>query len=137
MVALVVGVLGMTALWLAVSLSLRGPCGWLAPVAALDIVLMLRLAGAPAHPMRAVLAVLGTALAIAASYFMFAATQMGRLLGLTPVESAQRIGPVLVGDLVRMATDGLDIAFVVLALALAAWLARPAASRISGRRPPT
>ncbi|MFY2765488.1 hypothetical protein [Arenimonas sp. MALMAid1274] len=135
--ALAVGVLGMTALWLAVTLSLRSPCGWLAPVAALDMVLMLRLAAAPAHPLRAVLAVAGTALAIGASYFMFAATQMGRLLGLTPLESADRIGWVLAGDLVRYATDAYDVAYAVLALVLAAWLARPAAGRVSARRPPT
>ncbi len=124
LLALAVGVLGMTAVWLALAMFLRSPCGWLAPLAALDIALMLRLAAAPAGRPRAALAVLGTATAIALSYWMIAATQMGQLLGLSPLESAQRLGPVLAGELVRHMTSGWDIAFAALALVLAWRLAR-------------
>lgn len=117
--ALSVGVLGMTAAWLALSMFLRSPCGWLAPLAALDMALMLRLSAAPAGRLRAALAVIGTATAIAISYWMMAATQMGQLLGLSPLESAQRLGPVLAGELVRHMTSGWDIAFAAFALVLA------------------
>ncbi|WP_460455961.1 hypothetical protein [Arenimonas alkanexedens] len=119
LLALVVGVLGMVAIWLAAYLNFRTPNGWLALVAALDMALMLRLAAAPAGRMRAFLALAGTAIATLASYWMMAATQMGLLLGLTPLESAQRLGPVLAGELVRHATSGWDIAWALLALALA------------------
>lgn len=124
LLALVMGVLGMVALWLAAYLSFRTAFGWLAIVAALDIVLMLRLAAAPAGRLRAALAVAGTAAAIACSYWMMAATQMGLLLGLTPLESSQRLGPVLAGELVRHGTSGWDIAWAALALALAWRLGR-------------
>ncbi|HQZ31641.1 MAG TPA: hypothetical protein PLG89_07260 [Arenimonas sp.] len=119
LLALAIGVLGMTAAWLALAMFLRGPCGWLAPLAALDMALMLRLSGASAGRARAVLAVLGTVAAIAASYWMIAATQMANLLGLTPLESAQRMGPVLAGELVRHMTSAWDIGFAALALVLA------------------
>lgn len=119
LLALAVGVLGMTAAWLALAMAVRGPCGWLAPLAALDMALMLRLSAAPAGRLRAGLAVLGTVAAVATSYWMIAATQMGNLLGLSPLESAQRLGPVLAGELVRHMTSAWDIAFAALALVLA------------------
>ena len=70
------------------------------------------------------LAVLGTVAALFTSYWMMAATQMANLLGLTPLESAQRLGPVLAGELVKHMTSGWDIAFAALALVLAWRLAR-------------
>lgn len=122
--ALAVGVLGMVAVWLATYLYVRTPSGWLAVVAALDIVLMLRLAAAPAGRLRGALAVAGTAAATALSYWMVVSTQMGLLLGLTPLESSQRLGPVLFGELLRHTTSGWDLAWAVLALALAWRLGR-------------
>lgn len=124
LLALCIGVLGMTAAWLGLSMLLRSPCGWLAPVAALDMALMLRLSAAPAGRLRAALAILGTAAAIALSYWMLAATQMGQLLDLSPLESAQRLGPVLAGELVRHMTSGWDIGLAALALVLAWRFAR-------------
>lgn len=122
--ALAVGILGAVAVWLGLAISLRSTCAWVAPLAALDMVLMLRLAMAPKGAMRSALAVLGTVAAIAASYWMIVATQMGFLLGLSPLESAQRLGPVLAGELLRHGTDGWDIGLSVLALALAWRLGR-------------
>lgn len=122
--ALGLGVLGMSALWLAVSWTVGSPCAWLAPVAALDMVLMLRMAGAPAGRRRAALAVAGTLAAAGISLWMIAATQMGRLLGLSPLESAQRLGPVLAGELTRHSTSPWDLAWLGLALALAWRLGR-------------
>ncbi|MBW8367160.1 MAG: hypothetical protein K0M70_04795 [Arenimonas sp.] len=119
LLALCVGVLGMTAAWLALAMFLGSPCGWLAPLAALDMALMLRLSAAPAGRIRAALAILGTVTAVVLSYWMMAATQMGQLLGLSPLESAQRLGPVLAGELVRHMTNGWDVAFAALALVLA------------------
>ncbi len=119
LLALCIGILGMTAAWLALSMYLRSPCGWLAPVAALDMALMLRLSAAPAGRTRAALALLSTMAAIALSYWMIASTQMAQLLGLTPLESAQRLGPVLAGELVKHMTSAWDVGFTLLALLLA------------------
>lgn len=122
--ALSVGVLGAVAVWLGLAITLRSTCAWMAPLAALDMVLMLRLAAAPAGWLRSGVAVLATAAAIAASYWMIVATQMGLLLGLSPMESAQRLGPVLAGELLRHGTDGWDLGLVLLALLIAGRLGR-------------
>lgn len=114
----------MVAAWLAVSLWLRSPAGWLALVAAADLALMLRLAAAPAGRGRAAAAAAGTVLAILASYWLYAAGLMGLALGLQPVESALRLGPVLGLELLRQATSAWDLAWALLAPALAWRLAR-------------
>jgi glucan phosphoethanolaminetransferase (alkaline phosphatase superfamily) len=124
LLALAIGVLGMTAAWLALAVALQGPHGWLAPLAALDMALMLRLSAAPAGRVRAALAVLGTVAAIAVSYWMICATLMANLMGLSPLESALRMGPVLAGELARHMTSGWDIAWAVLAVVLAWRLGR-------------
>ena len=122
--ALAVGVLGAVAVWLGLAISLRSTCAWMAPLAALDMALMLRLAMAPPGTARALLAIAGTLVAIAASYWMIVATQMGFLLGLSPMESAHRLGPVLAGELLRHGTNGWDIGLSLLALGLAWRLGR-------------
>lgn len=122
--ALAIGVLGMTAAWLALSWTLGNLAGWMAPLVALDMVLMLRLAGAPPGWRRAALATTGTLATAALSYWMALATQMGQLLALSPLESAQRMGPVLAGELLRHAAGPWDLAWVALALVLAWWLGR-------------
>lgn len=119
LLSLTVGVLGATAVWVALHLSLGTMAAWMAPLAALDMAWMLRLGAAPAGRARAVLAMLATAVTVALSLWMVAATQIGRLLGLSPLESAQRLGPVLFGELVRHGTDGWDLAFLLLALPVA------------------
>jgi len=122
--AWIAGVLGMVALWTAVSLSLRSPSGWLALVAALDLALLLRLAAMPPGRWRAAAAVAGTALAIVLGYWFHAAITMGLMLGLQPVESALRLGPVLAGELIRQGTSYWDLAWALIALPLAWKLAR-------------
>ncbi len=123
-VALAVGVLGAIAAWLAVFMVTKWPAPWFALLAAADMALMLRLGGAPAGHARAWLAVLGTAVAIAGAAWMIAATQMTAFFALSPLESAQRLGPVLAGELLRHATDGWGRALVLLSLPLAWRLAR-------------
>ena len=122
--SLTVGVLGATALWVALHLMLGTMVAWMAPLAALDMAWMLRLAAAPAGRARAVLATVATVVTLGLSLWMVAATQIGRLLGLSPLESAQRLGPVLFGELVRHGTDGWDVAFLLIAVPLAWRLAR-------------
>ena len=122
--AWIAGVLGMVALWTAVTLSLRSPSGWLALVAAVDLALLLRLSAMPSGRWRAWAAVAGTALAIVLGYWFYAAITMGLMLGLQPVDSALRLGPVLAGELLRHATTGWDLAWALIALPLAWKLAR-------------
>jgi hypothetical protein len=122
--ALVVGVLGVTAVWVGLNMLLQTPVAWMGPIAALDMALMLRLAAAPPGRARASLAVCGTTIAIALGLWMVAATTMGRLLGLSPIESATRLGPVLAGELLRHGTNAWDITLLAISLPLAWKLAR-------------
>lgn len=122
--SLVVGVLGAAAAWVGLHLLMGTMVAWMAPLAALDMAWMLRLAAAPGGRVRATLATAATGFAIALSLWMVAATQIGRVLGLSPLESAQRLGPVLFGELVRHGTDGVDIACLAIALPLAWRLGR-------------
>ena len=122
--SLLVGVLGATAMWVGVHLLLGTMAAWMAPLAALDMAWMLRLGAAPAGRTRALLATAATAIAVGLSLWVVAATQIGRLLGLSPLESAQRLGPVLFGELLRHGTDGWDLLFLAVALPLAWRLGR-------------
>lgn len=119
----VVGILGMATLWTVVSMTSQQPCAWLALVAAADIALLLRLSGAPGGHIRRILAVLGTLAAIAFSYWMIVASQMGQVMGMTPMASALRLGPSLAWDLTRMSFGRWDIPMLLVALPMAAWWA--------------
>ena len=124
LVAIAVGILGTTAVWTGLHIWLRSPVAWMGPLAAADMALMLRLVAMAPGRGRAALATAATIAAIGLSLWMVAATTMARLLGLSPLEAAQRIGPVLAGDLIRYATNGLDIALLLVSLPLAWRLGR-------------
>jgi hypothetical protein len=128
--ALLAGILGTDAVWVAISVASGRPCSWIAPLAALDLVLLLRLTGAPVGRSRTVAAVLGTALAVVLAQWLIVATQMGISLGLQPVDSALRLGPVLATQYWRLSLGRADLAWLLASLPVAAWLA----SR--GRRTP-
>jgi len=125
-IALLVGNSGITIVWVAVAILSGRPCGWLALVAAAEVVLLLRLTQAPAGYVRAVVAVFACALAIAVTLWMIAATQMGFVFRLGPIESALKLGPVLAWELTRLTLRLLDWMFIALSLPLAAWWGRGA-----------
>lgn len=126
--ALVVGILGIVAVWLALAVLTGSACGWLALVAAADMALMLQLTQAPGSWSRRLVAVAATGLAVAASQWFIAATYLGQALGLTPLESARRLGPVLAWALTLLNLHAADWGWILLSLPLAAWWAG------SGRR---
>ena len=124
-VALVAGVLGTDAAWVAVAIATGRPCSWFAAIAALDLALLLRFAGAPPGTPRVLVAVLATALAVALAQWLIVATQMGIALGLQPVASALRLGPALALQFLRLSLDPADLAWMLGSLPLAALLALP------------
>ena len=71
------------------------------------------------------------ALTITSAYWMITATYLGAVFGLTPVESAQRLGPALawaMTDIQISFADRVLLAAAVPLAAIAAWLAgKPAA----------
>lgn len=121
--ALAVGILGIVAVWLAVAVLSGSACGWLALVAAADMALMLRLTQAPGDWSRRLAAVAATAFAVAFSQWLIVATYLGQSLGLTPLESAYRLGPVLAWAMTVLDLHAADWGFILLSLPLAAWWA--------------
>jgi hypothetical protein len=123
-VAAIAGILGTDAVWVALPVGTGRPCSWIALLAALDLAVLLRFAGAPPGRTRVVLAVLGTALAVLLAQWLVVATQLGIALGLQPVASALRLGPSLALQFWRLSLDRLDLAWMLASLPLAALLAQ-------------
>lgn len=115
---LFVGVLGMSAVWLAIALFSNQACGWLAWAGAADIALMLKLTQAPRGQPRVWLAVLCTALIVFFSQWLIIATRMGFALGIEPLPSALRLGSVLAWEFTQLNLQRSDWVFIVLSLPL-------------------
>jgi hypothetical protein len=123
-VVTVAGLLGVVTVWVTLALFTDLACGWMALVAALDFALLLRLMRAPPGPARIALAMAATVLSCAASAWLIVAGQFGAMLGLDPVTSALRLGPVLAWEYTRLGFTGWDWACVAFAPLLAAALLR-------------
>jgi hypothetical protein len=126
LITLLVGVLGVTVIWVAVAILSNRPCGWLALLAAAAVAVLLRLTQAPSGRLRIAVAVFACALAIALAMWMIAATHLGSVFGLDPVSSAVRLGTVLAWEMTRLSLHPLDWLFIGLSLPLAGWWGRGA-----------
>lgn len=122
--ALIAGALGIAAVWTTIAVGFGTQAGWMAPVAALDAVLLLRIAGVPAGQGRAAAALLGTLVAIALANWFIAATGLGQAVGLRPLPSALRLGPDHAWILAKTANSVWDWLWAGLSLPLAWWGAR-------------
>jgi hypothetical protein len=126
LLAAIAGSLGMLAIWVTLATLSGRPLAWLGLLVALDITLLLKLAQAPENRWRTALAVLATAVTVAASYWLIVATQIGLLLGLDTLPSAMKLGPVLFWELLRRWLLPADWAWLAAALVLAMGMTRPA-----------
>ena len=126
---LLVGCLGFAALWVLVARLLQTQVAWLAPLAALDAALMLRLGRMPSGPKRAAWCLLATLATIALANWGITATEVGRGLGLLPWESALRLGRVYAWELIRLANGNTELVWYGLAVVTAI------VAGLSGRRP--
>lgn len=126
---LALGAAGFAAAWMLLALALDRQCAWLAPLAALDMVLLLRMARWPAGPTRAAWAAVATALVIVAANFLIIAGQVGENFGLRPWESACLIGPHYAWLLAGLAIDRADLLLFASGVLAATW------AGFSGRRP--
>lgn len=120
------GVLGIVTVWVTVALWTDLACGWMALVAAVDHALLLRLVHAPAGRARAALAVAATLVAIAAAAWLIVAGQLGAVVGMQPLASALRLGPVLAWEYTRIGFGFWDWASVAFAPLLSLALLRDA-----------
>ncbi|SDQ44137.1 hypothetical protein SAMN05428982_1125 [Pseudoxanthomonas sp. CF385] len=123
-VMLLLGGASLVLIWVTVALYLQRQAGWMALLAALDVIVVLRLAGMPAGKGRAALALLATVAICAVSLWSIVATQLGFAMGLTPWDSALKLGLHHAGTLLALATTPLDWIALAAAPALAAWWSR-------------
>lgn len=117
---LVLGIAGFTALWVTLGSFNARLNSWMAVLAALDIVLMLRLGRWPAGPGRRVTAVVATTVIVVAANWGIIAANLGHMLGLMPVESAFKLGVQHAWVLARLANGPLDLVWIAVALVVAA-----------------
>lgn len=118
------GALGIAALWVLLGLSLDRLLPAFAFVAALDLVLMVRLARLPRGSTRGWIAAIGTALAIALALWWSLAARVGVLMGMMPWEGIPLMGGGFAWTLVQMSQAPLDWLQYAIAIALAGWFGR-------------
>ena len=130
--ALLAGIAGMSAVWVAAAVLSGSACSWLALVGAADMALLLRLTGAPAGPGRVFAAVAATLATLVLTQWLLVATQIGGVLGIPPIASALHLGPHLAWQLTGLALGRVDwvllAASPVLAAIMASGQAAPAPS---------
>ncbi|HEY4528990.1 MAG TPA: hypothetical protein VIG97_01475 [Luteimonas sp.] len=118
------GSIGIAAAWILVVQLVDRQSSWMAVVAGVDAVLLLRMGGFRPGAARAAWAVLATLLAIALANWGIAADQVGRMLGLPPWNSMLRLGAEHGWLLLRMANDAVDLAWLAAGVVVAAALGR-------------
>lgn len=116
---LLLGSTTLTIAWLLVALSTRTQAGWMAVLAALEAAWMLRLGTFRAGTARVAIAVLATVLIAAAANWAIASAHIGGPMGLTPWESALRMGPELAWTLGKLANGTAEALWLVIALGVA------------------
>jgi len=110
--------------WVFVALFIGNQAGWMAVVVALELVFMLRLGTLRGGALRVALVVGGTLLVTALAWWSIASAWLGGSMGLSPWESALRMGPHLAWTLVGLANSAWDWIWVPVAAVIGAWLAR-------------
>jgi hypothetical protein len=93
--ALLSGLMAMTALWITAALTTQKALGWMAWVLVIDLLILLHLSRAPHGWTRRVIATLGTIIGIACTAWAGVSAWFGLRMGLDVFESVTRMGPVL------------------------------------------
>ena len=118
------GSIGIAAAWILVAQATGRQASWMAVVAALDAALLLRMGRFRPGVARMACGVLATALAIALANWGIIATEVGRMLGLTPWTSMGKLGMEHAWLLARLANDTVDLAWCAAGLVVAAVASR-------------
>lgn len=121
---LVLGAGGFAAVWILLALATNRQCSWMAVVGALDVAWMLRLGQWPRGRGRLVAGVVVTGLVVVAANWFITAAQLGGMLGYDPLMSALRLGPNLAWTLAQLVNSAADLAWIALALVVAAITSR-------------
>jgi hypothetical protein len=124
LVASVVAVAGVAAIWAAASLVSGGNAGWMAVIAAADAALLLRLAGYPRGRGRSVLALAITLATVSFAGFLIATSKIGLSMGLRPVEAIGRMSGDLAWLYVQSNSGWVELGWLAAGCALAWRLGR-------------
>lgn len=116
---LALGMLGFVSAWVLAALFFERQCAWLAPLAALDMALLLGIGRWPPGAGRAGWAFMATAVAIVLANLGIVAGELGKSFGLRPWESALLLGPDHAWTLLKMANSRLDLALYAAGLLVA------------------
>jgi hypothetical protein len=114
-----VAIVGVAAVWAGLAAIVASQCAWMAPVAALDAALLLRLASFPAGSRRAALALAITAATIVVGNALVATALIGRSMGMRPVHALTRMSPDLAWLYVQANSGWVELAWYALAGVLA------------------
>ena len=115
---------GIAAGWALLALVSGRQCSWMAVIAALDAVVVLRLMRVRPGLSRAAAALAASALAIALANWWIAAGQIGRNFGMMPWDSSLRLGPDYAWTLATLVNHPADLAWIAVALVFAALAGR-------------
>jgi hypothetical protein len=121
---LALGVAGFAAGWIALGALTGWMCGWMAPLAALDAALLLRLGGMAPGWRRAAWGTGATVVIIVLANWGIVAAQVGASLGLDPLASAIRLGPSLAWLMARLGNSVADAWWILAGLVLAVFASR-------------
>jgi hypothetical protein len=118
--ACLVATVGVAAIWAGASAITRGQCAWMAVVAALDAVVLLRLASWPPGRARASMAIATTLSTVAVANYFVAATLIGLPMGMRPFESVPRMSMELAMMYASSNNGWIELGWTALAC-VAAW----------------
>ena len=121
---LAIGSIGFAAAWVLVAFARNQQSSWMALLAAIDAVLMLRLGRMPRGIARTLLAVAGTMATIMLANWGIAAAQIGRVMGLLPWESIPKLGPFYAWTLANLANPATELSWLAASVVLAAIASR-------------
>lgn len=114
-----VAVVGVAAIWAGLAAMLDRQCAWMAPLAALDAALLLRLANIPTGSKRGAMALAITAATIALGNLLVATALIGRAMGMRPVQALGRMSPELAWMHIQANSSWVELAWYALAFVLA------------------
>ena len=115
---------GFAALWVILVAATDRQNSWMALLAALDVVWIMRLVGWPTGPSRVWSAVAATALIVVVANWWIVAVQLGYALGYTPLDSIWRLGAHHTWTLVQLVNGPIDALLIAASMVLAALLSR-------------